>query len=274
MKKSITILLFFLLIGIFSKSFHIVASKAEKLEIKVAYIDENSKDFHSIYWGSKIALYVSVDSSLSDKDNNIQWNITSENKYPLEVYTKEYMTDSGQDAIQIYAPYGYCDNIQIQAVSTKNKTRSNIYKLNISDGTEWNGKNFFTFDANKPADVDIEGKDPSPKENWDSVTGKYSITIPKNSYKIDGYTFQYWTDNEGKVYRPDEKLVVSVLNSPAYYELHAVWEKDKTDIRKNSNTIYNTNSSMYIMMLIGAISVLILMCIIAVVGFKYRKKRF
>lgn len=271
MKKNIIILLLFLVVGISHITINVVEAKSEKLEIKVDYIDENAKDSHCIYWGSEIALYVFDDSSSKKMNNNIQWNITSDNNNHLEVYTEEYKTGSGDDAIRIYAPYGYCDDIQIQAVSSNNKTKSNIYKLNISDGTEWNGESYFTFSANKPADVNISGNEPITKEKWDSTNGSYSIIIPHNLYKIEGYRFKHWEDDKGKAYYPDDKLSVSILDSPAYYELHAVWEKDIKHNKKKSNIIGNRSDDKHIIIVFVSAVTALIICIGIVLRLKNRK---
>ena len=90
---------------------------------------------------------------------------------------------------------------------------------------EQNGKSFFNLYANEPKNANVEENKPNIKEKWNSTSENYSITIPKNSYKINGYTFTHWKDNRENIYYPDEELSVSVSNSPTFYDLYAVWEK-------------------------------------------------
>ena len=66
-------------------------------------------------------------------------------------------------------------------------------------------------------------------KKWNNETCEYSVTAPKNSYELDGYTFLYWKDDDGNKYNVGDTITVKTTGSPSICNLYGVWKSDTTD---------------------------------------------
>lgn len=244
----IKLFLITILIGVINNPINIQAEENQdvvaNIELNYDYIPKNGSNAHNLTWGSDIGISAKVLYSdgmvASNEDSKVTWTVSSVLNNTVQVATTEYVNLDGQESLEIYAPYNYCDELVITACLANNTDIQATYQLKVIDGTEWNGTNFFKFLANEPKGTDVSGKAPKVKETWDVKEKAYSVVLPENLYKVKGYRFRYWEDNLGKQYKPGETLTVSVKDV-SYYSLKAAWKVEQ--IKKVEETPKVTEST-------------------------------
>lgn len=207
----------------------------KKIEITYDYIPKNGSDDHNLMWGSSMGIYAKVilsDGTVADGDSGeINWEIKEKSGKTIQSVHTEYTTSQGYQGLEIYAPYGYTEELIIKAVSKNNTGISSSYQINtISTSAIFGdklkvGKTFFRFNSNEPDGKKVAGKEPLFTEEWDKENTSYSVTLPENTYQIEGYEFKGWKDENGKLYQPEETLIIELTGSEAFYELNAAWKK-------------------------------------------------
>lgn len=207
----------------------------KKIEITYDYIPKNGSDEHNLMWGSSIGIYAKVtlsDGTVADGDNGeIYWEIEEKSGKTIQSVQTEYTTSEGFHGLEIYAPYGYTEELIIKAVSKNNTDISASYQLNTTSiSPVWGDKfkapkTFFRFNPNEPEDKEAEGSEPLFTEKWDRENTSYSVTLPENIYQIDGYEFTGWKDESGKLHQPGDTLTIKLTDSATFYELNAAWKK-------------------------------------------------
>lgn len=220
------ILLFFVILVSFNLSRTEIFAKTtnESVKIEIDYCDENTSKPDILYWGSEVGL-----SAKTSLDTEIKWKVSNDGSKDIEASTKEYRNSEGNSCISVYAPFGYCDELTISAISEEDEKKLATYSLKIEDGTKWNGATFFEFDMNVPEEKQLDGEIPQIEEQWDVNTQKYTIVLPDIVSSVDGYTFVGWKDKKGKVHQPGETLSVTYRDT-VYYTIYAEWEKRSSSI--------------------------------------------
>lgn len=215
--------------------------EVEKIEVTYDYIPKDGSDEHNLMWGSSMGIYAKLilsDGTAADIDNDeIYWEIKEKNGRTVQSVQTEYVTSDGFKGLEIYAPYGYTEELIIKAVYKNNSDISASYQLNTTStspifGDKFNaGKTFFRFKPNEPTDEKAVGDEPLFTEKWDKENTSYSVILPDNTYQIDGYEFKGWKDEYGKLHQPGETLTIKSTGSPAFYTLDASWKKSgRTEI--------------------------------------------
>lgn len=192
----------------------------KSVRVELDFLDENTSKPDVLYWGSEVGLSAKV-----SYNTGIKWSISNDGSKDIEVSTTEYCNSQGDNCIEVYAPFGYCDELTITAAAEEDAEILDTYSLRVEDGTKWNGTTFFEFDMNVPDDKQLEGDIPKVKEKWNVDAQEYSIILPSVSCRVDGYMFSGWKDKNGRIYQPNETLAVTHTGEGVYYIIRAEWKK-------------------------------------------------
>jgi hypothetical protein len=229
--KTLTLLL--VLIMCTFSGFTINATETDKsiakINVTYDYIPKNGSDDHLLVSGSDMGLVAKVyynDGTVAKGDyGKVSWSISSTKDSLNDVYKSEYTNKENFSCLKLYAPYNYINTLTITATSQADNKISGVYELKIDTDIYENRDSYFEFNANEPKGTTSTGKETEFTENWDGSKGTYSVIIPENTYKIKGYSFECWKDENGKKYYPGDTLTISVSeNSGTYYPLYAEWK--------------------------------------------------
>ena len=126
-KNSKWIIVFSLLVivgFIFGKGKSYAKVNFQAVKIEVDFCDENTSKANTLYWGSELGLLAKNTS-----DKKIKWKISNDGSKEIELLTTEYSDKKGNRCVKLYAPFGYCDNLTIAAISEKSKKILATYSL-------------------------------------------------------------------------------------------------------------------------------------------------
>lgn len=236
--KWIIVFSFVVIVGfIFGEGKSYAKVNFQAVKIEVDFCDENTSKANTLYWGSELGL-----SAKNTSDKKIKWKISNDGSKEIELLTTEYSDKKGNRCIKLYAPFGYCDDLTIAAISEKSKKVLATYSLKVVNGTKWNGETFFEFDMNIPEEKQLDGDKTQINEQWDIDTQQYKITLPEPSCKVEGYTFIGWRDKNGKVYKPNEELSVKYTGESVYYTICAEWRKNNSSTNVTAQPEEKKNS--------------------------------
>lgn len=203
--------------------------KVSTIEIKCDSFTKNDSTEKSIECGSGSTFSATVKYSdgttATGDDAKVQWKITGSDSNN-NVYTK---VNDDENSIYVYAPYHYADKLNLTATSVTNNTVSGTYDVEVFDEHSTGPSNFFIFNSSDDEELDVTGDEPTFEEKWNNETCEYSVTAPKNSYELDGYTFLYWKDDDGNKYNVGDTITVKTTGSPSICNLYGVWKSDTTD---------------------------------------------
>lgn len=217
-----------------------------KVEIKCEKFTKNDSTENSIESGSGSTFSATVmysDGTVATGDDaKVKWNISGGNS-ENNIYTSESIKDDKSN-IYVYAPYHYSDKLVLTATSVANANVSGSYDVEVFDKhSSYSPSNFFSFNATDNDELTVTGEKPVVTEKWNNKTGEYETTAPENPYKIDGYTFLYWKDEDGNKYNVGDKIAVKTTGNPSVCHLYGVWKADETDNTTSTNTSTSTTSS-------------------------------
>ncbi len=216
-----------------------------KIEIKCESFAKNDSTENSIECGSASTFSATVKYSdgtiAKGDDGKVNWSVVGSNS-ENNIYTKV----NDDNSIYIYAPYHYSNKLTLTATSgVDNKVKGN-YQVEVFDKHNYGPSKFFNFIASVDDELTVNGNEPTVDEKWDLSKCEYSITAPENTYKIDGYTFLYWQDEDDNNYNVGDKITVKTTGTPSICNLYGVWKSDSTEdtiTTENSDEVGNNQTT-------------------------------
>lgn len=209
-------------------------SHIDRIQIEPNVIVKNHSTYKRLTCGSSMGFLIKVykkDGSIATgEEAKVKCELRSKDGSPVNAEVtltdpkvsipQDDIADSGYAKINIYAPYGYEENLELVVYSAQNEavkqTHSFQTVLDKRDGVALS-----KFDLGTTAGkVNVS----AAKESWNAEKQNYTITLPKVTAKKKEDQFVGWKDGKGKIYAAGKDVTVS---SHSIQQFEAVW-KTKT----------------------------------------------
>lgn len=219
MRKVFKMLLIFttVFLSIFLLPF-MVKAENKNVEIVVSAIPSNGTDEKHLMCGSSLVFAVEINSAEVDKDNaDIDWTVTKKDDTSMQAV---YEVKNNGANLEIYAPYGYSEELEISVCVNGNAALTDTYTLETQENEKMVGKTFFQFDIGSAGEDIICNP---TTEVWNADENTYTITMPSVSLKNDCILFHGWKCSDGNIYDPGAKVTVFKKNGfmlvSAWYDI-------------------------------------------------------
>ncbi len=218
MKKKFRMLLMCMAV-VFPMLFIPFVAKADhnNLQIYVSTIPKNGSDEGHLMCGSSMKFSLRICKSESTKgDMKIDWKVTKKDGTPMQaVYD---VSNDGTD-LEIYAPYGYSEKLEISACINGDLALTDTYTLETQENDKMVGKTFFRFDT---SEVENRVTCNAFTEKWNANERTYTIVLPSVTLNDKYINFKGWKCSEGGCYAEGELLTLpkkdGYVSMSAWYE--------------------------------------------------------
>ncbi|MGN0485510.1 MAG: leucine-rich repeat protein [Lachnospiraceae bacterium] len=209
-------------------------NQISKIEIEPYSISKNHSQYDRLTCGSNMTFLVKVylqDGSIAtNQDAEVKCELRKKDgtaanavyslknpEYPLP---QDDVSQSEYAKINIYAPYGYEEDLELVVSSVQDQTVKQTYAFKtVSD--ERDGVSISRYKLGTTAGNVSVAK---AKESWDAKKKEYTVTLPKVKAKNSADVFTGWKDEKGNVYASGKKVRVG---SGSLHEFQAVWENQQ-----------------------------------------------
>lgn len=179
-------------------------AKADDKDVKicVSQLPNNGTNEKRLMCGSSMIFTTQINSDEIDKDNaSIDWNVTKKDGTPMQAVYE--VINNGAD-LQVYAPYGYSEELEISVCVNGNAAWTDTYSFETQENEKMVGKTFFQFDTGNAEYISCN----LTAEVWSASEKTYTITMPSVLLKNDAVQFYGWKCSNGNVYEQGEKVTL------------------------------------------------------------------
>lgn len=230
-------------------------SEIAKIRLEPYSVTKNHSTYEQLTGGSMMRLHASVyrkDGTKVEKGEaaQVEYELRKKDGTPsqavcdmvyltaMESYPQESWVENTPTLdVEIYAPYGYTEDLELVARSAVNKEVTATYSFRtVSDYRD--GTGIYRLDTGRTVGNVKVGK---TKQVWNRKKGYYTITLPKVTAKNKADQFVGWkdVDRSGKIYKAGEKVIS--YNRTSRHEFDAVWKTKtgtKFTVNENKDSVY------------------------------------